>query len=133
MVRSPARTRPRLEVAVGAATVLGLVALTGIVDPARPRTYPLCPVRALTGLACPGCGSLRALHDLAHGDVWAALDHHALLVVVLATTAVFAARVLAGRPRIRPGPSAVPLTVVLLVVWTVARNVPIEPFSALAP
>ena len=128
-----ARPRPRLEVAVGAAAVLLLAALTGLVDPSRPGTYPVCPVRALTGLACPGCGSLRAMHDLAHGHVVAALDHNALLVVVLATAAALAARILAGRPRLRTAPSIVPVAVVLLIVWTVARNLPTEPFSVLAP
>ncbi len=125
--------RPRLEVTVGAAAVLLLAALTGFVDPSRPGIYPTCPVHALTGLACPGCGSLRAMHDLAHGHVVAALDHNALLVVVLATTAVLAARILAGRPRLHTRSSTARLAVALLIAWTVARNLPAEPFSVLAP
>jgi hypothetical protein len=73
------------------------------------------------------------MHDLAHGHLLAALDHNALLVVVLATTAVLAARILAGWPRLRARRSSVPLAVVLLLFWTVARNLPAEPFSMLAP
>jgi hypothetical protein len=55
--------------------------LLAVVDPSEPGHYPPCPVRALTGLYCPGCGSLRAVHALAHGDVLSALDLNALFVV----------------------------------------------------
>ena len=35
------------------------------------------------GVRCPGCGSLRALHALAHGDLKAALAFNAPLVIAL--------------------------------------------------
>ena len=34
-----------------------------------PGHYPTCPFLAITGWYCPGCGSLRAVHDLLHGDL----------------------------------------------------------------
>jgi hypothetical protein len=40
-------------------------------DPATAPIYPVCPWHALTGWDCPGCGTLRALHQLTHGN-WAA-------------------------------------------------------------
>jgi hypothetical protein len=114
--------------------VLGLVTvLTGVLDPSRPGTYPPCPFRAVTGLACPGCGSLRALHDLAHGHFLAALGHNAVFVTVLGVVTVLAGRALAGRPAVRPRLWAAPAAAALLLVWTVARNVPAAPFHALAP
>ena len=51
------------------------------VDPNRPGHYPTCPFLLLTGRWCPGCGGLRAVHDLLHGQVSAAIS--ANLVVVL--------------------------------------------------
>ena len=30
----------------------------------KPRAIPVCPCRLLTGLYCPGCGSLRAIHAI---------------------------------------------------------------------
>ena len=39
---------------------------------------------ALLGVQCPGCGSLRGVHDLATGQVAEAVGHNALLVPVLA-------------------------------------------------
>lgn len=77
-------------------------AAVGAVDPNEPGRYPPCPVPAYTGLACPGCGSLRAAHALAHGDVTAALGDNALLVAGAAVLAVALLRwVLAA---FRPGP-----------------------------
>jgi len=38
----------------------------------------------LTGLSCPGCGGLRAVNDLAHGELAAALASNAFVVLSLA-------------------------------------------------
>jgi len=43
----------------------------------------MCPFRALTGFACPGCGSARGLHALAHGDLVGAFKFNPFLVVAL--------------------------------------------------
>ena len=40
-----------------------------MVDPNQPGHYPTDPFLAITGLYCPGCGTLRALHALARGDL----------------------------------------------------------------
>src|SRR5947207_14473393 len=45
--------------------------------------FPVCPIYALAGYYCPGCGMTRALHQLAHGHVTAALSYNLLLVVSL--------------------------------------------------
>ncbi len=77
-------------------------AAVGAVDPNEPGRYPPCPVPAYTGLACPGCGGLRAAHALAHGDVTAALGANALAV---AAAAVLAVAMLGWmRAALRPGP-----------------------------
>jgi hypothetical protein len=70
---------------VAAALVAMIVA--GIVlyvfDPETAGFYPVCARHQLTGLQCPGCGSLRALHQLAHGNIAAAWRFNALLVASL--------------------------------------------------
>ncbi len=66
---------------VGAAVVMAAVYI-GAVDPNTPGHYPICPLKAFTGLDCPGCGGLRAVHSLAHGDVVGALNHNVLAVVM---------------------------------------------------
>ncbi|WP_131724959.1 DUF2752 domain-containing protein, partial [Mycobacteroides abscessus] len=38
-------------------------------DPTTPGgVLPVCPLKALTGLDCPGCGGLRMVYSLMHGD-----------------------------------------------------------------
>lgn len=64
-----------------AAALLGLV-VDVVLDPSR-VDLPLCPLHAATGLWCPLCGSLRAVHALAFGRLSSALSDNALLVAAL--------------------------------------------------
>jgi hypothetical protein len=78
--------QPRTRRIIGPLIVgAGLVAATayiGAVDPNSPGHYPMCPLKALTGLDCPGCGGLRAVHSIVHGDITGALNHNLLAVVL---------------------------------------------------
>src|SRR5665811_2423624 len=71
-----------LPLGVAAATLVctGYVAA---VDPNVAGHYPTCPFLAITGLYCPGCGALRAVHALAHGDLVTALARNPFAVVAL--------------------------------------------------
>lgn len=42
-----------------------------------------CPIRAATGVPCPGCGLTRATMQLLHGDVISSLQTHAFAPVLL--------------------------------------------------
>ena len=66
-----------------AAGVLAATALLYARDPHRPGSYGFCPWNALTGGYCPGCGGLRAVHDLTHGDLAAAASSNLLVVALL--------------------------------------------------
>jgi hypothetical protein len=67
-----------------AALAVGACAYLAVVDPNQPGHYPVCPSRAIFGVDCPGCGGMRAMNCLLHGDVGAALDHNALILVFIA-------------------------------------------------
>ena len=84
---TPRTRRLRAPLAVGAVTLLAS-AYVGLVDPNSPGHYPLCPTKAFTGLDCPGCGGLRAVHSLMHGDITGALDHNAFVVLVVVPVAL---------------------------------------------
>jgi Protein of unknown function (DUF2752) len=128
---------PRLAapaLAVGAAA--SAFAFVAAIDPNEPGHYPTCPFLAVTGLACPGCGSLRALHALAQGDVVTATGLNALSVSVLPLLAYLWMRW--ARRSWRDGSRATAahpallwaLLFVVLAFWVV-RNLPWG--SALAP
>lgn len=128
---TPGSALARLAGPVASATVaLSGVLLVAAVDPNQPGHYPLCPFRAFTGLDCPGCGSLRAVHALAHGDVVGAANDNLLAVLLLPIVvlgwAAWVRRSALGQPR---GPRVVPAAVVyallvLVVVFWVVRNLP---------
>lgn len=101
-------------------------------DPARSTLYPSCLFQVATGFFCPGCGTLRALHRLLHGQVLEALRYNALTVAVLPIAAWVLAREARGAKR--PLSLAALWALVLVVVlFGVLRNVPFEPFTRLAP
>jgi hypothetical protein len=126
----------RLRVLAPPAVTAAVVAYVGVVDPNHPGHYPTCPFLALTGLYCPGCGSLRAIHALAHGHLGEAFGLNVLTVLavplLVAAWARWARRVLRGRPRMTVAPAWVlwGLLAVELGFW-VLRNVP--GFEFLAP
>ena len=66
--------------------VAGLVALGVLVSrfpPAQYSFYPVCPIHALTGLQCPGCGATRALAALVRGEFGLAFGLNALFCAVV--------------------------------------------------
>jgi Protein of unknown function (DUF2752) len=117
-----------LPLAVGAAALLG-AGYVASVDPNVAGHYPTCPFLALTGWYCPGCGGLRAVHALAHGDLTTALARNPLAVVVLGyvvvTWVLWLERTIAGRPPRWLAPPWVLYGVLgaILAFW-VLRNVP---------
>jgi hypothetical protein len=123
-------TRPLL----GAAGALAAVALVGAVDPNEPGHYPTCPFLAVTGWFCPGCGSLRALHALAHGDLREALARNPLMVVTVPVLVLWwgAWLVRSVRARARRVVPAWTIWALLVVVvaYAVARNLPGAAFLA---
>lgn len=73
------RWRP---LAVGAVVAAGAVAVV-LRDPHVPGSFGVCPVYALTGMYCAGCGALRATHDLLTGDLAGAWSMNPLWVVAV--------------------------------------------------
>ncbi|GLY29207.1 DUF2752 domain-containing protein [Kineosporia sp. NBRC 101731] len=131
----PAGERSRRREAIAGLTVVaGLVTAVTLADPRHPGRWPSCPFHAVTGLYCPGCGSLRAVSDLVHGDLAGALGYNALTVITLPLLVAFWLRtaLLAPTPGRLPGSGALPV-LILVIVWGVVRNLPLAPFSLLAP
>ncbi|MGA8200207.1 MAG: DUF2752 domain-containing protein, partial [Candidatus Sulfotelmatobacter sp.] len=72
----------RLRIGMVAVAAAATVTLD-FFDPATSGLFPPCPLHYLTGWYCPGCGSLRALHQLLHGNLSAAWALNPLTVLLL--------------------------------------------------
>lgn len=119
-----------------------LVAASALVlflfDPRVYHFYPFCFFHKTTGLLCPGCGALRASHQLLHGHLATAFQFNPMLVVFLPLAAAWTAYYGLQRFRSRPATLGVPakyvwflLAVVLII--SVLRNLPGTPFAFLRP
>ena len=117
-----------LPLGVGVAGLIG-AGYVASVDPNVAGHYPTCPFLALTGLYCPGCGALRVVHALGHGDLMAALASNPFAVVALGYLAVtwvlwLKRTVTGGRPRWLAPPWVLYGVLAAILVFWVLRNVP---------
>jgi hypothetical protein len=127
------RWSPRARLAgllAGAAVAAGACARVYAVDPAQPGHYPTCPFKLLTSLDCPGCGTLRGLHQALHGHLGAAANRNLFFVIaapLLVGAWIIAVARIAGWRRPLPSVpsrllSAIP---VLVIAFWIARNLPV--------
>jgi hypothetical protein len=120
-----------VAVAAGVAT-----AYVGAVDPNQAGHYPTCPFLLLTGYYCPGCGTLRAVHALAHADPATALGLNPLAVAVLPFLVFWWGRWMLRSWQGRPArtklahPAFVYAFAGLVILFWVARNMPFGRFLA---
>ena len=119
-----------------------LAAAAGLVlfcfDPRQYHFYPVCLFHQTTGLLCPGCGGLRALHQLLHGHLTVAFRFNPMLVLLLPFLLWVGAR--CGWQKARHLPVSIGvrpfwlwLTLAAVLVFSVLRNLPGEPFVLLRP
>lgn len=101
--------------------VAALGALVSVRDPHVPGAWAVCPTYAALGVFCPGCGSLRALHDLVAGRFAESVGHNALVVPGLAFLLYAAFR--------RPGSRWGWLWLAVFGLFTLARNLPGSPLA----
>ena len=124
----------RISILVAAAGALLL--LYFFVEP-KNGILPKCFFHELTGLYCPGCGVQRSFHALLNGHVLTAIDYNLLFILFLPLIIFFILAFSLGRKH--PATSFIykpvfSFTIVIVVVsFWVLRNIPITPFSWLAP
>ena len=98
-----------------------------------------CLFHTLTGFHCPGCGSLRALHQILNGNVGAALALNPLAVAMVPVIAYdFVARALClfngcRLPSLLERRYSARVLLVAVVAFWILRNIPHYPFTLLAP
>ena len=126
------QTRSRLlrdPVVVGIAGVAAAT-LLHVRDPSVDGSYGFCPFLELTGRPCPGCGGLRAVSALTHGDVVGALSSNllavALAVILIVVWAAWVVRRARGTnaPMLVMSDRALVIVLVVALAFGVVRNLP---------
>ncbi len=106
-------------------------AAIAVVDPNQSGRYPVCPTRALFGIDCPACGTLRGLHALSRGNLVDALGHNLLLLAAVPMGVAIVLHWVAtalGRPmrRLVVPRGALVAAIAVATAYAVARNLPVD-------
>lgn len=98
----------------------------------RPESLPMprCPFLQLTGWQCPGCGSMRGIHALLHGDIVRALQLNVMLIPGLIYFAFLVLLELSRPHNLRAerlyrrfsGRTASWIIFAIIVAWGIGRN-----------
>lgn len=120
-------------------TSLGIILFYNF-DPASPNNYyPPSLSRNWGGFYCAGCGTMRALHQLLHGNLYAALKLNPLLIIALpyffywiipTLTKYFYNIILYSIPDKN---KQLIISIIIAILYGFLRNIPEPPFSWLAP
>lgn len=108
-------------------------------NPVTAGFFPVCPLYSMTGWLCPGCGLTRGFHALFHGDLLGALHFNLFVPFFFIVLAYFGAALFLVAVRGRGlsfdffRPWMVYAFLIAVLVFGVARNVPVYPFTLLAP
>jgi len=102
--------------------------------------HPSCIFRTITGLNCPGCGSQRAISSILKGDIPQAAAYNILLLIslpfiiysaVVAIINAFTAKQVQQTLFYKNW--FIKTVFIVVVLFWILRNIPIYPFTLLAP
>ena len=133
------RTKKVLYLVALALAPIACIGLYLVNPAAKDDPYPNCPFFLMTGYFCPGCGTLRAYHQLLHGDAGHAFGLNPLTVLALPAT-VYAATSMwltgyrgRGLPQPRWTANAGWGVAIVLAVFGVVRNLPLDALEWMRP
>ena len=106
----------KIVISLGVVAVVGLAVMYWF-SPENYGFYPRCPLFALTGLQCAGCGALRAMHAMLHGDFVQAFRFNPLLFVAVPFLIV-----LLFKPALAMNRFVAWSAVIVAVVYSICRN-----------
>ena len=109
-------------------------------NPSDHSFFLFCPFKYATGYNCPGCGSQRAIHQLAHGNISSAFSFNPLMVLsiplVLYGFSLKAWNYLFStehRFKLFYSNFFIYTYFIIVLLFWVLRNIPLAPFKYLSP
>ena len=99
---------------------LAAVVLLYLYNPSESALFPKCPFFMLTGYKCPGCGTLRGLHALLHGNIIEALRLNAFMVLCIPVLFL-----ITFSQRIRKNATFSKVLLGTVILWWIIRNFPL--------
>lgn len=93
---------------------------------------PKCPVKLLTGLYCPGCGSQRALHSVLHGQFSQAIMYNPFYLIAIPLICIWSCNSIAIAHTVQMDKKAklicfnriiIYVYVFFYIFWFIVRNV----------
>jgi hypothetical protein len=108
-------------------------------DPEKSALFPKCPMYVWTGFYCPGCGSQRAMHSFLHFRFLEVLHYNLLMYPAGAFILYHLVRPLLQKktnmvlPNIAYHPRTPWIILIIVVLFWILRNIPVVPFTWLAP
>lgn len=119
--------------------IIGVAVLFYVLDPNQYVLFPKCAFHSLTGAYCPGCGSQRALHSLLHLDFAGVVSYNflflpAALLLLYHYSHPFLNNIFNWKlPNIFYMKYTPIVILAVVILFWILRNLPVYPFSALAP
>ncbi len=127
------------KIAITICSGLGMalaLAVLFVFNPAQCAFYPECQFHRWTGLLCPGCGGLRAMYELLHGQLALAFRFNPLFISVLPLLGAWVVRGMVRKLKNEPAAFEISLfwiwlVIAVVVMFGVVRNLPFGPFAPL--
>jgi len=108
--------------------IVTALVLLYIKQPGKSTIYPPCLIYKITGYYCPGCGSMRALNCLLHGDLKGFINFNPILLFIIPFLIImFIKKSIAYNPVVSR------YILYILICFTILRNIKNWPFIYLAP
>ena len=126
-------------VVLAVSALVAVLAVVGVFPPTANSWYPKCMSYQLAGIHCPGCGMTRAVHFALNGRLGDAFSQNALVFLVVPylifvfLTGLWNYLWQTPLPKTRWPKWLTYVILALLLAFTVARNIRVEPFTSLAP
>jgi hypothetical protein len=124
--------KPKALLALSGAVAAGFIVVICNISKMS-RWAPPCPFHLLTGLYCPGCGLTRAICELACGHIGAAIRLNAFMMVMIPLIGLTTLIQIIAHHQVKISNRAAWMILASMLIFWATRNIPIYPFSLLAP